>query len=193
MRSILLGLGMGLILTTFSLSAQADEAKKGPPFATGPGEKKLPPKPKVRDWTVKNGSFAFSFSFEPGIPDTNKVVEVTFTAAEIPKTPHPRYGNSVPLINADLVLEFRSPAGQTIARYLAHPMPLTKGKYGFHFTATEDGVHSLVLTGKTKQGTALSAEVKVPVNVWPLPKELEGTRDASVRTSRRVIRRPVSK
>ena len=64
-------------------------------------------------------------------------------------------------------------------------MPLTKGRYGLHFTPSQEGLYTLTLKGKTAKGEALSAELKLPVKVWPLPAELEGTGAAGAGSGRR--------
>lgn len=146
------------------------------PFADGPdADKKLPPKPERRTWTVKEGDFAFTFDFKPGIPDPNQVTEIVVFATEVPKTPHPRYGNRIPLGGARFTVEATNPAGESVGRFLAHAFPLQAGRYGLHITPTQEGIYELILEGKAKDGRDLKARLKMPVKVWPLPKELEGS------------------
>lgn len=177
---------------SFLEDARAEQDKAGPPFADGPDEPKVAPRPKTRAWTVVNRPFTFSLSFAPGILEKGKVAEIVLTGIETPKTPDPRFGSTVPMIGAKLVAEISSPAGQLIRRYLMHPIPLTQGKYAFHFTPDEEGIHGLKIVGKLADGRSVSASLKVPVDVWPLPKELEGTGDSGGAVRRRVIRRPVT-
>ena len=159
-----------------ALPAIAEEDKDSP---FGERKKKPPPKPAERTTsatqTSKTGSFAYEFDFKPGIPDPGLVTEIIVSANEIPKTPHPRFGSRVPLQSAHVVIELTSPAGELVGRYLAHPLPLQRGKYGLHVTPAQDGIYTLRLVGKTESGAALEAETKLPVNVWPLPPELVDT------------------
>lgn len=146
------------------------------PFADGPdADKKVAPKPERRSWTVKEADFAFTFDFKPGIPDPNGVVEIIVFATEVPKTPHPRYGNRIPLGDATFTVEALNPAGESVGRFLAHPFALQAGRYGLHVTPTQEGIYELVLAGKSSDGRDLKARLKMPVAVWPLPKELEGS------------------
>lgn len=187
----------GLMVLAALLIAAGDpptEEKKGPPFADGPAEKKVEPKPESRTWTVNKDTYAYTFSFIPGIPDANQVVEIQVTAASIPKTPHPKYGTRVPVDGARITLDAINPAGELVGRYLAHPIPLASGKYGLHLTPSQEGLYRLVLKGKTSEGQELSAEVKLPVNVWPLPKELEGSgAEGGASAGRAVVKKPITK
>ncbi len=174
----------GLLLTASSASAQ--------PFADGPDDKEeVKPKPDRRAWTVKNGNFAYSFDFNPGIPDPNQVIEINLFATKIPATPHPRFGNRIPLTKAKITVEAFNPAGESVGRFIAHPLPFQAGRYGLHITATQDGIYDLVLKGTGPKGEDLSARLKLPVKVWPLPSELEGSGDDAGAGPRR--RRPVIK
>lgn len=167
-RLAALPLFAGLLFAAPSASAQ--------PFADGPdADKKLPPKPEQRTWTVKEGNFAFTFEFKPGIPDPNQVTEVLIFATEVPKTPHPRYGNRIPLGDARFTVEADNPAGESVGRFLAHAFPLQAGRYGLHMTPTQEGIYNLTVEGKTKDGRDLKARLQLPVKVWPLPKALEGS------------------
>jgi hypothetical protein len=98
-------------------------------------------------------------------------------ANSVPKTPHPRFGNRVPIENASLTVEVSSPGGELVARFLAHPIPLSSGKYGLHFTPAQEGIYTLSIKGSTAEGKALVADIKLPVKVWPLPAELQGSGD----------------
>jgi hypothetical protein len=173
-------------------AASAPE-KKGPPFADGPDAKaETKPKPATRSWNVAAQGFAYTFSFAPGIPDPDQLAEILVVASELPKVPHPRYGNRLPVDGARITVEVTNPAGQLVGRYRAHPMPLSSSKYGLHFTPSQAGLYTLDLRGKTADGKELSATVKLPVATWPLPKELEGTGAADGASSvRSVIRTPV--
>jgi hypothetical protein len=162
----------------------ASSDKKGPPFGEAP--KKEEPKPAERTWVVKAGELEFSVVMKPGIPDPDQVTEVMIQANAIPKTPHPRYGNRVPLEDANLVVEATNPAGELVGRFLAHAMPLANGKYGLHITPRQEGLYSLAIRGTSADGKALSADLKLPVKVWPLPPELRGSGDAS--SSRKPIK-----
>ncbi|MEQ9498178.1 MAG: hypothetical protein RIT81_15005 [Deltaproteobacteria bacterium] len=162
-------------------------------FADGPTEK-VEKKPESRSWTVTKDGFSMSYLFVPGIPDPNQVTEIVIVASAVPKTPHPRYGSRVPLENARIALEITNPAGEVVGSFVAHELPLTSGKYGVHFTAQQEGIYSIRLKGKTADGKDIRSDVKLPVAVWPLPKELQGSGDAEgARTARRVIRKPVGK
>jgi len=146
------------------------------PFADGPdGKTETKPKPKRRAWTVKEGQFAYSLEFNPGIPDPNKVVEIHVFATKIPSTPHPRYGNRIPLKGATFTVEAFNPAGESVGRFRAHALPLQAGRYGLHITPTQEGIYELIIAGKSAEGEQLKARLKMPVKVWPLPKELEGS------------------
>ncbi len=174
-------------------SALADK----PPFtddkAPGAAEAKAAaPKPKERGWTVETDSEAgklnVAFHFVPGIPDPDHVVEIGVTVSSIPATPHPRYGRSVPLEGAKLVVELETPGREVIGRYLAHPVPLSSGRYALHVTPLVEGIHTLRLRGSTSDGKAFSAEVKLPVKVWPLPPELMGTPSETGGAQRRPLK-----
>jgi hypothetical protein len=180
-----------LIAIAIAIASQDGEKKK-PPFADGPDEQaKAAAKPDARTWTVNHEGFSFTLSFAPGIPDPKQMTEVLILANEIPKTPHPQYGSRVPLFDARLTLEIHNPAGESVGTYLAHPIPLAKGKYGLHMTPTQAGIYTVSLQGKTADGRPLSATMKMPVATWPLPKELEGSGDdAGGQTIRRVIKQP---
>ncbi|MBI2377951.1 MAG: hypothetical protein HYV07_28365 [Deltaproteobacteria bacterium] len=174
-------------------SALADK----PPFtddkAPGAAEAKATaPKPKERSWNVETegeaGKLNLGFKMVPGIPDPDQVVEVTISANGIPATPHPRYGRSVPLEGAKLIVELETPGHQVIARYLAHPVPLAAGRYAIHTTPLAEGIHTLRAKGTTVDGKTFEAEVKLPVKVWPLPPELAGSGAAEAGSQRKPLK-----
>jgi hypothetical protein len=175
------------------MGAGEGDDKKKPPFADGPEEKKDTPKPATRVWSVATQTHAFSLNFSPGIPDPNQTTEILIAANSIPKTPHPTFGTRVPLKDARLTIEVTNPAGQVVGTYLAHPIPLSAGKYGLHVTPTQAGIYTLAVKGRTADGQDVAAELKMPVAVWPLPKELEGSGDAEGGQSRRPIMQPKKK
>jgi hypothetical protein len=151
--------------------------KKGPPFSDGPAQGASAQKPPERTWTVKAGEMAFTVGMKPGIPDPDVVTTIVIAAAQMPKTPHPRYGNRVPLEAASLTVEISSPGGEVIGKFKAHEMPLSSGKYGLHFTPAQEGIYTLAIRGTSANGKELSANIKLPVKVWPLPAELQGSGD----------------
>lgn len=157
----------------------AVEEKKGPPFGEAPKAKESEPKPPERSWTVKSGEFELSVSMKPGIPDPDQLTEVMISANAIPKTPHPRFGSRVPLEGATVLVEVTSPAGEVVAKYVAHAMPLSSGRYGLHLTPKQEGLYTLGVRGTTADGKSFSGDVKLPVKVWPLPAELQGGGDVS--------------
>lgn len=169
-------------------TAQAEDS------SASPFKKKAkapPPKPQTRSWTAKvkgEQVFTYLFDFEPGIADTDKVVEIFITINEIPEKADIKFGKRIPQQNAEIVLELIDASEKTVGRYLAHAVPFSRGKYGVHLTAKSDGIHSLRLTGATEKGVVLNVEVKLPVNVWPLPDELKGTGDAPSSARRRPIK-----
>jgi hypothetical protein len=148
--------------------------KKGPPFADK-GPTQTTPKPGERTWTVKSGEFAFTVGMKPGIPDPDQVTEILIAANAVPKSPHPKFGNRVPLEGAQLIVEVSSPGGEVVAKFKAHEMPLAAGRYGIHFTPGQEGIYTLAIRGKSADGKTLVADVKLPVKVWPLPAELQGS------------------
>ncbi len=172
-----------------SPSPAAPTEKKGPPFADAQPDKAAAPKPAVRSWNVvqesEAGKFAFAFDMKPGVPDPDQVTEILINANLIPKKRDPVFGSNVPLIDAKLIVDVTNPAGQLVGRFETHAMPLTKGRYGFHFTPSQEGIYTLTLKGKTAKGEALSGELKLPVKVWPLPAELEGSGAEGGSTGRR--------
>ncbi len=180
-----------LLLTMGLVSLSAVAFAQSPPFADGPDTKPGGPKPANRTWTVNQDGFSYTFSFEPGIPDANQVTEITLFVNEVPKTPDPKFGNRVPLTNARITVEAVNPAGESLGRFLAHALPLAAGRYGMHLTPAQDGIYTLTLKGKTAAGKTLAAEVKLPVNVWPLPAELEGSGAAEAGGA--TVRRPLIK
>lgn len=194
MRLGRLAQALGALFTAVLLVGAApgeEDEKSGPPFADAPKEE-VKPKPASRTWNVTHKGFSYGFSFVPGIPDPQQVVEVLLVTNEVPKTPHPRFGNRVPVDGARITVEVTNPAGQLVGKFLAHPIPLSSSKYGFHVTPTQDGIYNLAVRGKTSDGKELAADLKMPVNVWPLPKELEGSGDGEAGPGvRSVIRMPV--
>lgn len=191
---LLLGIALGLGSAAISGRAHAQDEKptekKGPPFADKKKESDpAAPKPQTRIWNVLQDTggkkFGYSVSFKPGIPDPGQVTEVIITANALPARPDPVFGSQVPLEGARIVVELMSPAGELVGRYLAHPMPLSKGRFGVHLTPAQEGIYTLSLRGKTAKGEELTADIKLPVKVWPLPKELEGSGDSVGGASRR--------
>ncbi len=172
------------VASMLAIFAGAEPQKNGPPFGEAPKVKEEP-KPPERTWSVKDGEHVFSVSMKPGIPDPDQLTEVIITANSIPKTPHPKYGNRVPVEGASITVEMTNPAGEVVGRYLAHPMPLSSDKYGLHVTPQHDGIYLLAIRGTTRDGKPLSADVKLPVKVWPLPADLKGGGDAVEKTSTR--------
>ena len=184
---LVLAISAPLLLGAGDEKKEGDAAageKKGPPFGEAP--KKEEPKPSERTWTVKTEEFEFSVAMKPGIPDPDQVTEVMINANAIPKTPHPRFGSRVPLEEANIIVEAMNPAGQLVGRYRAHSIPLASGKYGLHVTPSQEGIYTLSIRGTSADGKPLSADVKLPVKVWPLPAELRGSGDAS--SSRKPIK-----
>lgn len=180
--------GRAAVLAGAIAGLSAVTAAGAQPDATKPvvaGEK-----PAVRAWnaqtTVDGTKYAVNFQFKPGVPDAGQLTELTFVAASVPRTPDPLYGNRVPLEGAEFVVELKNPAGQVLARYLAHPMPLSHGKFGLHMTPPGPGIHTVVLRG-TYRGAKIEAEAKLPVEVWPLPAELSGTGSDGDGGSRRPV------
>jgi hypothetical protein len=163
-----------------------DAEKKGPPFGDAPKVVEEP-KPTERTWTAKSGEYAFTVSMKPGIPDPDQVTEVIITANSIPKTSDPKYGNRVPVDGATVTVDLANPAGEVVGRYVAHPMPLSTGRYGLHVTPLHDGIYTLAIRGTTANGKPLTADVKLPVKVWPLPAELKGTGDGAEKATRKPI------
>jgi hypothetical protein len=191
---------MGVAVLASQLIAAGDpptDEKKGPPFADGPGEEgkaAAATKPEVRNWGVTKDGYAYSFSMTPGVPDPGVVTEIMVVASSVPKTPHPKYGSRVPLDAARITLDLTNPAGELVGRYAAHAIPLASGKYGVHFTPSHQGLYTITLRGKTADGQEIAADLKLPVGVWPLPAELEGSgADAGKGGGRSVIKKPVSK
>ncbi|MEO1232396.1 MAG: hypothetical protein AAFZ18_26220 [Myxococcota bacterium] len=183
---------MNALTVAVSGAALADDEQKGPPFADGPDAPKIPPRPKTRTWTVVKDAFTFTFQFDPGIGVRNEVLEVSVTSLETPTRPDPKWGSTVPLIGARMVAEHLSPAGEVLARYRMHEIPLVNGKYALHLTPSEEGLHGLRLRGRLADGREISAALKLPVDVWPLPKELEGKGDSGGAVRRRVVRKPLT-
>ena len=190
------------LLTAAAGDEKKDGEKKAAPFQGAPGEtdatsanasdpgasttKTKDPKPGERQWSVKSGEFVFTLSMKPGIPDPDQVTEILIDANSIPKTPHPRYGKRVPLEDAKILVEVTSPSNEIVAKVLAHPMPLASGKYGLHVTPFKEGVYNLGIRATSADGKPISADVKLPVKIWPLPPELQGSGD-----SEKVERKPL--
>lgn len=161
-------------------------AHAGPPFSGDPYEDKVGEKPAVRTWAVKEGKFAYVFVFEPGIPDPNQVLTVTVE----PQPAERSFGARSRVEGAKLALNITDPDGKRVGRYLLHALPLSKGKYATHFTPTASGLYGLMLEGTTAEGKTMSASLKMPVDVWPLPEELEGSGAQGVATR---VRAPLTK
>ncbi|MCK6547476.1 hypothetical protein L6R52_16630 [Myxococcota bacterium] len=177
-----------LVLSSLALAgvvnAEGEEKKaepateqKGPPFGEAPKKADDTPRPPDRSWTVKAGEFEIRVQMKPGVPDPDQLTEILVFANAIPKTPHPVYGSRVPLENASLTVTVESPARETVGRFVAHQMPQSTGRYGLHFTPKQEGIYSLAIRGTSADGKAVSADVKLPVKVWPLPAELQGAGD----------------
>lgn len=184
-RSISKLLALGLFFGAMNV-ARAEEAKpekKGPPFADKKdgAAQAAAPRPESRTWNVlqdnQGKKFGFNFTMKPGVPDPGQVTEVIITANALPARPDPVFGSQVPLDGARIIVEVTNPAGELVGRYVAHPMPLAKGKFGLHLTPSQEGLYTMSLRGKSAKGDELSADVKLPVKVWPLPEELKGTGD----------------
>lgn len=175
-------------MTAAGAAAHAQEAPR-PPFAGDPDAEVEKPRPPVRVWTVNGGGFSFTLEFSPGIPKAGQMVEIMISVAKIPGTPHPQFGHRIPEENARFIVEFTKPSGEPAARYRAHPIPLSRGRYGLHVTPMTDGLYDLRILGKSSDGADLRADTKLPVDVWPLPKALDGTGDDAGQTRR--TRRPV--
>lgn len=184
-------LGLFVAVPFAPLSALA-QAPAGPPFADGPDEPKLPPKPATRNWTVVKDAFTYQFAFQPGIPEAGKLTVVEMAGLEKPPVPDPKWGSTAPLVGAKFVVSLITPAGEIAERYVMHPVPLVDGKYALHLTPPGGGMYGLRVDGKLADGRKVQAEVKLPVDVWPLPKELEGTGDPGGAVRRRVVRKPVT-
>ncbi|MEL7369327.1 MAG: hypothetical protein AAFN74_10475 [Myxococcota bacterium] len=140
--------------------------------------------PKTRSWTIDQRDFSYNLEFRPGVPNPGQMVEIIVSVARIPSTPHPTYGHRIPVSDARFVLEMSAPGGRAIGRYRAHPLPLTRGRYGIHFTPTAPGLYGLRIRGQSSKNDRMEAETKLPVAVWPLPKDLRGTGDATGRRRR---------
>ena len=136
---------------------------------------KSTPKPDRRTWNIREGAFLLTFEFDPGIPEAGKVVEITAIVSEIPNQPHPQYGNNIPIHQARIEVQVEDPSGKAVGRYLTHAQPRAANRYALHVTPQKQGIHTLVVEGTTEDGRKLSARVKMPVDVWPLPAELSGT------------------
>ena len=189
-----LSFGLFGMFGLFSLSGLILAAATPAETASAPGEAasvEASAPPPVRVWTTRQDAFVFTAEFKPGIPKPGQLTEILFSASTLPKTAHPRFGTQVPMMDAHLTLRFESPKGTDLGRYLAHPLPLTKGRYGVHFTPTEPGIYRLTLEGKTSEGASVAAKFALAVDVWPLPEELQGEGDrAHAQISRRVFTAP---
>lgn len=179
-------LAAGLVLAT---PASAEE-KPPPPTDQAKPEEAPPPKPANRNWTVKSGRFAVTFATTPGIPEPDQVAEVLILAGMVPEHADPRFGQNQPLKDARILIHLTDPKGETES-YLAHPIPRAAGRYGIHFTPKHAGLYQLQLKGKTAKGQAVEAKMTLPVAVWPLPAELQGSGEAGGPRVRQVIRKPL--
>ncbi|NJK88051.1 MAG: hypothetical protein HC923_00755 [Myxococcales bacterium] len=178
-----------LISMTLSFSMlQTGRLEAAPPFAGDPNADRLPPKPESRAWNHKTSGLVVSFLFEPGVPDPNQVTTLTIVPSE-PVGGTGLVGRTRPLEGADIVVTVKDPSGKKLGRYRAHPNPLSKAKYGLHYTPAVRGVHTVEVEGKLPNGKTFLAEAALPVDVWPLPAELEGTGD---KVQGAGIKRPLS-
>ena len=168
---------LGAAMATAAVTPVIAVAQEGNTLAgaSGPTMPRAPDRPGVRTWNVRDKTFLTSFAFFPGIPEPGKVVEVTVRLNEMPKQRHPRFGSRIPIRKARVTVEVATPSGKTVGRYLAHPLPRAADRYAFHVTPTTKGIHVLRLKATTEDGRSFTAEVKMPVAVWPLPDELRGT------------------
>lgn len=151
-----------------------------------PAEAQKPPeRPAERSFSLqvegaKGSKFELTARFAPGVPNAEERTEILLTVNEVPKTPHPRYGNAVPATGARVVVELTNPVGDVVARYQAHEIPLSAGKFGLHVTPPQDGMLGLNVKGRARDGKTFEGTIRFPVNVWPLPEELSsGTRTGS--------------
>ena len=171
-----------------AMTAMAQEAGDSPFKAK---EKAPPPKPKTRSWTtIEEGEskFSYLFDFAPGIAEADTLVEIYITINELPERAHVKFGKRVPQKNANLVAELFDAKGKSVGLYKVHGIPFSRGKYGVHMTPSSDGIHTIQLRGTSEAGKTLGTKVKLPVNVWPLPKELEGSGAAPASNRRRPIK-----
>lgn len=172
-------------------SASAQETTPATPEK--PAEAPKPPeRPAERSFSLqvegtKSSKFDINARFSPGVPNAEQRTEIFFTVNEVPKTPHPRYGTAVPAAGARLVVELTNPVGDVVARYLAHEIPLSAGKFGVHITPPQDGMMGLLLKGRTRDGKTFEGSLSFPVNVWPLPAELMSDKGKSSTGGRRPI------
>lgn len=177
-------------------AAQAPGAAKAAaqaPAAQAPAAPKPSPKPAVRDWVVKHGRHRFALSFSPGIADPGQLTELRINASSVPKTADPRFGRELPVKDAKLTVTLSSPEGAALSRHRVHRLPLSVGRYGLHLRPPKAaGLYKLTITGQTAEGEALPpVELRWPVGVWPLPKELQGSGAKGSPRVRRVIRKPL--
>jgi hypothetical protein len=183
---------MTRILLAFTLLTVTTSAHGKPPFAGDPLAEEVGPRPASRKWNLKEGNIVLSFLFEPGIPNVDQLTTITVVAQR-------QKGRSIVgrqrLEGADIELTFKTPDGRAIGRYQLHANPMSRAKYATHFTPTAEGVHEIVVSGKTADGTPLGGTLALPVDVWPLPEELEGTgaKIAGGGARAPVVRGPVEK
>lgn len=173
--------------------AQTPTPPAPPASGDQPAEAPKPPeRPAERTATLqvegsKSSKFDLSVRFVPGVPNAEERTEIFLTVNEVPKTPHPRYGTAVPATGARLVVELLNPVGDVVARYLAHEIPLSAGKFGLHVTPPQDGMLGLNVKGRARDGKTFEGSLRFPVNVWPLPDDMMSTQGKSGSGARRPV------
>lgn len=181
-----------LITTLFVSTTHAQEPAPAPAAEPVPTPKPLP-RPLERGDTLqvegsKGSKFDISARFAPGVPNAEERTELILTINEVPKTPHPRYGTAVPVTGARVVVELKNPVGDVVARYLAHEIPMSAGKFGLHITPPQDGMLGLNIKGRIREGKTFEGTMRFPVNIWPLPDDMMSERTKTTGGGRRPVK-----
>lgn len=158
----------------------------GPPFSDDPYADQVGERPEVRQWGVKSKDLAFVFVFEPGVPDPNQTTTIT---VEVQKA-NAGFGRQSRVEGASLVLSVVDPEGKDLGSQRLHALPLSRSKYATRLTPLKSGLYDLKVSGMTPQGKKVEVTCKFPVDVWPLPKELEGSGASGVASR---VRAPLTK
>ena len=181
-----------LLATLLTTTAHAQEttpaAGAEPPTAPKPAARPLERGAAMQVEGAKGSKFDIGARFAPGIPNAEERTELTLTINEVPKTPHPRYGTAIPATGARIVVELLNPVGDVVARYLAHEIPLSAGKFGLHITPPQDGMLALNLKGRTRDGKTFEGSMRFPVNVWPLPDDMMSEKSKTTSGGRRPVK-----
>jgi hypothetical protein len=132
-----------------------------------------PPRPATRTIPRKVGEMIYMLKMKPGVPEPGDMVELTIDVVQAVQTPHPVYGDRIPVGGAKILAKVaHEKAPDAALKYQVQPFG-DEGTYGFHFTPEQLGKYlvtfSVLISGRDKDDVKFS----VPIGVWPLPADAD--------------------